>query len=220
MKYTRTIAVLAAMTGSILLTACALRAGPYPGVPELLSASSVDQRGRPVAPPQVVYRIDENRYFELVPRGEGACTDATVFYVDKKKGIRSLVVKWDRGAMGGSAFIIDAANDQYLVGPVTRGNTDCSSGGGSCGGARLPYSTDAGRTWKRAEALSPTDPMSVSGSIVYEVDSGFDTTQSLDLSKDSPSRRDWRVVSKNGQLPQSRKAPIDNIFHCTANGKE
>ena len=128
MKCTRTAAVLVAMTASMLLTACALRSGPYPGVPELLPADSVDQRGRPVAPPQVVYRIDENRYFELVPRSEGACTDATVFYADKKKGIRSLVVKWDRGAMGGSAFIIDAANDQYLIGPATRGNTDCSSG--------------------------------------------------------------------------------------------
>ena len=220
MKYTGTIAVFAVITGSLLLVACTLRGGPYPGVPELLPAGSVNQRGRPGAAPRVLYRIDDNRYFEDASEAGHFCENGSpIYYVDKAQGIRSYVVKMD-GASMGSNFIIDAANDQYLVGPVTRGNTDCSSGGGYCRGDRLPYSTDAGRTWKRAEALSPTDPMSVSGSIVYEVDSGFDTTQSLDLSKDSPSRRDWRVVSKNGQLPQSRKAPIDNIFHCTANGKE
>ncbi|MEJ8822146.1 hypothetical protein WKW80_08845 [Variovorax humicola] len=217
MNYTRTAAVLAVMTASMLLTACALRGGPYPGVPELLPADSVDQRGRPVAPPQVVYRIDENRYFELVPRSEGACTDATVFYADKKKGIRSLVVKWDRGAMGGSAFIIDAANDQYLIGPVTRGNTDCSSGGGSCGGARLPYSTDAGRTWKRADALSPTAPMSISGSFAYSI-GNRKLVSSLDLSQSNVAEGEWTYLPNFAFVP--RKFPIDNIFHCAGNGKE
>jgi len=217
MNYTRTAAVLAVMTASMLLTACALRGGPYPGVPELLPADSVDQRGRPVAPPQVVYRIDENRYFELVPRSEGACTDATVFYADKKKGIRSLVVKWDRGAMGGSAFIIDAANDQYLIGPATRGNTDCSSGGGGCGGARLPYSTDAGRTWKRVGALSPSDGMSVSSTFAYSTGND-NAVSSLDLSLPDLAEAKWKYLPDFTFLP--RKPPFDTKFHCTANGKE
>ena len=217
MKYQRTASTLALTAVSVLLPACAH--GPYPGGPELLPAGSLDRRGRPVAPPQVVYRIDENRYFELVPRGEGACTDATVYYADKEQGIRSLVVKWDRGAMGGSTFIIDPANDQYLIGPATRGNTDCSSGGGSCGGPRLPYSTDAGRTWKRADALSPTAPVTVTGSSVYAV-RATGSVELLDFTKDSVEMKDWQGMPKGTRPPAPRTPPIDNIFRCTENGKE
>ncbi|PSJ19105.1 hypothetical protein CVH10_24590, partial [Halomonas sp. ND22Bw] len=75
-----------------------------------------------VAAPQVAYRIDENRYFEIVPYGRGACTNAMVQFVDKAKGIRSDAVLLDPGSMGAATLIIDASNDQYLVAPVTRGN--------------------------------------------------------------------------------------------------
>ncbi|MEJ8826143.1 hypothetical protein WKW80_29650, partial [Variovorax humicola] len=141
-----------------------------------------------------------------------------IYYVDKAQGIRSYVVKMD-GASMGSNFIIDAANDQYLVGPVTRGNTDCSSGGGYCRGDRLPYSTDAGRTWKRADALSPAAPISVTGSLAYAA-GGTGSVEFIDLTKDSPAMKDWQGTPRGTPLPKPRANPIDNIFHCNSNGKE
>ena len=234
MKYTRPAAVLALTASSILLAGCGLggMGGPYPGMPELQSASKYDTRGRPewippadggsgrpreVAAPRVLYRIDENRYFEDASEAGRFCENGSpIYYVDKARGIRSYVVNVDGASMGAN-FIIDAANDEYLSGPVTRGNTDCSSGGGGCGGARLPYSTDAGRTWKRADALSPSDGMSVSGSIAYEIDQDR-LVNSLDLSGDRFEMRDWKYMQKFA--PPLRKAFLDTKFHCSAKGKE
>jgi hypothetical protein len=222
---------VAAAAMALALTGCSLGGlgGPYPGVPELQSSPRYDIRGRPewvppssggvkkaVAPPQVTYRIDDSRYFELVHDTHQACANAGVFYVDKAKGIRSFVVTLDPAVTGASNFIIDAANDQYLIGPVTRGNTDCSSGGGSCKGASMPYSTDAGRTWKQA----PADPYSargVSGSVAYSA-GVRNLTRSLDLSKADVARGEWTYLPNFTFSP--RKAPLDTKFHCTENGKE
>ena len=153
----------------LVLDGCSLGGlgGPYPGVPELVSASSVSRYRGTLAPPQIIYRIDENRYFEDVPNTPQVCANGSpIYYVDKILGIRSFVVLAD-AASARVLFTIDAANDQYLIGPVTRGNTDCSSGGGGCGGASMPYSVDAGRTWKRVGAAQKENLM-VSGSTVYD----------------------------------------------------
>jgi hypothetical protein len=225
------IAVVSAAAMALSLTGCSLGGlgGPYPGVPELQSTPRYDVRGRPewvppssgggtktVAPPRVLYRIDANRYFEDASETGHFCENGSpIYYVDKTLGIRTYVVKMDGASMGVN-FIIDAANDQYLIGPVTRGNTDCSSGGGSCKGASMPYSTDAGRTWKRA----PADPYSargVSGSVAYSA-GVRNLTRSLDLSKADVARGEWTYLPNFTFSP--RKAPLDTKFHCTENGKE
>ncbi|MEJ8824236.1 hypothetical protein WKW80_19725 [Variovorax humicola] len=234
MKYTRPAAVLALTAGSILLAGCSLggMGGPYPGMPELQSAPKYEARGRPewippadggsgrpreVAPPRVLYRIDENRYFEDASEAGRFCENGSpIHYVDKARGIRSYVVNMDGASMGAN-FIIDAANDEYLIGPVTRGNTDCSSGGGGCGGARLPYSTDAGRTWKRVGALSPSDPVSISGSLAYST-GNRKLVSSLDLSQANLAKAEWVYLPNFTFVP--RKPPLDTKFRCTTNGKE
>ena len=219
----RTFALAAMAAGSLLLAACNLGAPrAYPGVPELMPPQALDQqqlaqRRKQKAPAQVVYRIDENRYFELVPSDDAACANGSVYYIDKAQGIRSLVVRWDSGVMGAGTFSIDAANDQYLVGPTTRGNTDCSSGGGGCGGSRMPYSKDGGRTWPRVSASSPTDNIDLRGATIYAHSGG--STLKLHLEKDSPLvLRDWSYVDP--QIPLPRKAPLDTTIRCIPNGKE
>jgi hypothetical protein len=170
-----------------------------------------------VAPPQVTYRIDENRYFELVHHTHQSCANAGVFYVDKALGIRSFVVTLDPAVTGASNFIIDAANDQYLIGPVTRGNTDCSSGGGGCGGASMPYSTDAGRTWRRA---SP--PITGGYELYLAGEAVFYAGQRARLPELSTGDEAWKqfyLVGKS-KPPTLNRKPIDNKFHCTENGKE
>jgi len=171
-----------------------------------------------VAPPRVLYRIDANRYFEDASEAGHFCENGSpIYYVDKTLGIRSYVVKMDGASMGVN-FIIDAANDQYLIGPVTRGNTDCSSGGGSCGGASMPYSTDAGRTWRRSGVRSPTDAMAVSGALAYAT-GNHNLASSLDLSAADKKDVMWRYMQEDFTFTP-RKPPIDNKFHCTENGKE
>jgi hypothetical protein len=210
----KTATTLAPAICSLVLTACSIggMAGPFPGVPELTSGSGYTRYRGPVAPPQVAYRIDENRYFEIVPNGAAACADAAIQYVDKARGIRSDVLSLR--ALGGVDIVIDAANDQYLVAPISRGNTDCSSGGGGCGGSTLPYSTDAGRTWKR------TSPAASGGHAVYmSGENVYTSGMRAKISEFSLGYGSW----KDGLLsefPKPHKAPLDTKFHCTANGKE
>jgi len=161
-----------------------------------------------------LYRIDENRYFEDASEAGRFCENGSpIHYVDKARGIRSYVVNMDGASMGAN-FIIDAGNDEYLSGPVTRGNTDCSSGGGGCGGARLPYSTDAGRTWKRAT------PRYSGGYAVYmSGDKVYNSAAWAYMQELAGGMSAW----KDGQLsafPNPVKSPLDTKFHCTDKGKE
>jgi len=152
----KTLTYVALLLTGILLSACTLHR----------TSGSEPPYGGPVAKPQVAYRIDEQRFFEIVPLRAGACSSADLYYTDTAHNIRSRVSYFMAGYNLRTDFIIDAANDQYLVAPITRGNTDCESGGNGCSGSRLPYSTDGGRTWRGTEALS-TDNILVTGSIAF-----------------------------------------------------
>ena len=203
---------------TLVLDGCSLGGlgGPYPGVPELVPLSSVPRYSRKLAPPQIIYRIDENRYFEDVPNTPQVCANGSpIYYVDKILGIRSFVVRAD-AVSAGVPFTIDAANDQYLIGPVTRGNTDCSSGGGGCGGSSMPYSVDAGRTWKRTWAQRPSVAYGVGGYLAYSGGTDGDLVTSLDLTKADLESTEWTYLPKFTFIPHKR--PIDTKFHCTENG--
>jgi hypothetical protein len=162
--------------------------------------------------PQVAYRIDENRYFEITP--ENDCYGDMLYFVDKAKGIRTGVVRFD-AVMNRTTLIIDAANDQYLVAPVTRGSINCSSGGGGCGN-RLPYSTDGGRTWKRAWSAGSDDDLMVSGSTAYQAHRNVRViTYGLDLAASpTSSGTDWKFLRDFTFKP--RVAPLDTKVRCSA----
>ena len=169
----------------------------------------------PVAAPQTVYRIDENRYFEVVPYENSACERATIYYNDKKQGIHSKVVAWDWGRMTESKFIIDAANTNYLVAPIKDSNADCgadTSASAACS-ARLPYSTDGGRTWKYGKPRWTN-----SGPIVLTSDQVFYAHSAAKIADLPQGFAAWKEIDY--EFPQPRKAPLDTEFHCIRNGKE
>jgi hypothetical protein len=190
--------------------------GPFPGVSDFVSASSIPVYTGPVAAPQVAYRIDEGRYFEIVPNNKYACMYADLFYVDKGRGIRSYIYPWREGYNMDADFIIDAANDQYLVAPVDAGSGNCSSGGGTCPGPGLIYSLDAGRSWKRGDALSSSDEINISDSFVYSINRRR-LASGLNLSDGVPRLVDWKY-SPEYRL-NFRKQPVDRRFHCDRNEK-
>ena len=176
--------------------------------------SAVPPAPQPVKPPQVVYRIDDHRYFELTP--DETCFGNMLYFIDTAKGSRSEVVIFD-AVMNRTTLVIDAANDQYLVAPVTRGGINCSSGGGTCG-ERLPYSTDGGKTWRRAWYPGYGDDLLISGSTVYR-SFRIETvhTDSLDLADAStPGDTNWKSVHGFAVIP--RIAPADTKVQCKAQG--
>lgn len=188
----------------LVLSACASSGASPPPAPG------------PVIPPQVAYRIDDHRYFEITPDADDECADKMIYFIDTAKGIRSQVVKWDN-VMARAKFIIDAANDQHLVAPVTRGSINCSSGGGACGD-RLPYSTDGGRTWRRAWAPSPYYDLMISGSTAYQSHRNEDLiTNGLDLTVlPTPDDTNWKFLRDFAFKP--RIAPVDTKVICKAQG--
>ena len=202
-----------------LVSGCGLGArGPFPGVPDFVNPASVPVYKGPVAAPQVGYWIDENRYFEIVPMTDRRCSSGKVFYVDKAKGIKSLVMGTHE--IGGLDLVIDAANEEFLVGPIAKGSGNCSSGGGACGGRTLPYSTDAGRTWKRARPRSSGDDVYLTGEWVL-VSSGGRSEQVATLSQHPESPQAWKQFNSDKEVvPPTRRVSVDSKFHCTPNGKE
>lgn len=173
--------------------------------------TSSPQPVEPTVPPQVAYRIDDHRYFEVTPHADGECTGTGLYFVDTAKGIHSDVVTWDN-VMTHGRFAIDAANDQYLVAPVSRGGLDCSSGGGGCGDV-MPYSTDGGRTWKYVWSPGNDDDVMVSGPMAYQ-SHRIQTivTDGLDLTISKPVSADWKSIRNFVFKP--RIAPVDTKVRC------
>ncbi|WP_409051204.1 hypothetical protein [Variovorax sp. GrIS 2.14] len=163
-------------------------------------------------PAQVAYRIDDHRYFEITP--DETCFGNMLYFVDTAKGIHSEVVTFD-AVMNRTTLIIDAANDQYLVAPVTRGGTNCSSGGGACGGDKMPYSTDGGRTWKRVWSPGSDYDLMLSGSTAYQSHRNVDViTEGLELTLLKPMSEDWKYLP--GFIFKPRIAPTDTKVSCKA----
>ncbi len=161
----------------------------------------------PLAPPQVVYRIDDHRNFEIVPYDQYRC-GGRLYYNDTAKGIRTNVMPVN---LGGDTFIIDAANDQYLVAPILPSSSGCQSGGGDKCADRLYYSKDAGRTWQ----VNKPRLTNSSGDIHLIGDTVFYAGQRAKLSALVNGDSAWvefYLVGKNA-LPTIRKAPIDTEFH-------
>lgn len=167
-----------------------------------------------VAPSQVAYRIDDHRYFEIVPKENLACHRAGLFYVDTNHGIRTAVTNWDRIAWG--KLLIDAANDQYLISPIIYIDPfECQSGDSRAMAAcnsRFRYSVDAGKTWNvvASTVIQVNEDMYLVGDTVYHA--GL-KARLPDLAKGDSA---WSAfpASRHDQLPSLSKPPIDDEPHC------
>ena len=167
----------------------------------------------PVPPPQVVYRIDEARYFEAVPYYRYSCTAAKLVYVDAARGIRSVVAGWDN--VVDSEYIVDAASGRYLVSPIISPN--CESGGGLCGD-RILYSEDYGNTWHKGM------PRFVGGriSVVLVDDNVYVSGHRARVSDLGNGYAAWDVnyPGTGNAIPPASRPPIDTRFHCTKSESE
>lgn len=166
-----------------------------------------------VAAPQVAYRIDEYRYFEVVPLQDLACARARLYYTDTARGIHENLANWDRLSSKGK-FVIDAANQQYLVAPLLQSSPDCQTGDLSSDLCvdRLLYSQNAGRTWKSTRANSGTSILLV-GSILY-MQIGRHGGWRVSLAEGTSDNRKWDVYGASEREPSPAEVPVDEQFHC------
>ncbi|MES2818690.1 MAG: hypothetical protein V4812_06860 [Pseudomonadota bacterium] len=187
------------------------------------AAPQPDYRG-PVTAPQVVYRIDDARYFEFEPSQLYACIQGKLNYVDTRLGIRSLVRAWDGSQYAinpRDEFIIDAGNSQYLVAPWRKDAGSCGSNGGGCRDP-IDFSTDSGRTWSTVGAPGGGGrKLIVSADKVYLVASMelWITTLSQPFHEGWDWTRNWTSFGP-GDEPVIRlaMAPLERKFHCAGEG--
>jgi hypothetical protein len=167
----------------------------------------------PRAPTQVVYRIDDNRYFTIEPRLNYACTRADLNYVDTKLGIRTHIPGWDRMEKSGRLFI-DATNDRYLVAPIAGMDEDCEPGAhpAHCE-SFMAYSQDAGRTWQITKQLvhkQNNGDVRLVGDTVYYA--GY-RARLPDLSAGDSAWTPFPLGDQNG-MPLLTKPSIDTQLQC------
>lgn len=188
----------------------------------------------PVVEPQVAYRIDDSRFFEVVPLEYFACARARLYYTDIAKGIHTNVASWDKTSDG--TFIIDAANDRYLVAPIILSSSGCHAGGGDLCSPSLFFSQDSGKTWIRDVARSSGHVTYLTGDSLYhqlpQNNKSAGEKASLGIAIPEGPRS---VVLPGGALerfqilkwinftsekiPLPIKDPIDTRLHCKRNEK-
>lgn len=161
-----------------------------------------------VAAPQVVYRIDDHRYFEVVPKENYACFPARLQYVDTALGVRTDVTNWNL-IVAHEVFVLDAASS-YLVTPII--DPGCETGGGDACMPFMRYSVDAGRTWQvgKPRYSSPTGDLYLVGDTVYY---GEQRARVPELSSGYGAWSDYPMTGPNG-VPPVGKPPIDTRMHC------
>jgi hypothetical protein len=189
-----------AAVGRILQAGCVTRPAPY-------------RYNGPPAPSQIVYRIDEHRYFMIEPRLNYACVRADLNYVDTKRGIRTYIPGWGRMEKRGR-LIIDAANDDYLVAPIAGMDAACApdTKPAHCE-SFMVYSQDAGRTWEITKQLRHRE---YNGEVRLTGDTVYYAGRRARLPELAGGDSAWTPYSQDGLStgPTLGKPPIDTGLHC------
>ncbi|WP_421595300.1 T6SS immunity protein Tli3 family protein [Rahnella sp. PD4] len=96
-------------------------------------------------PPQVIYRIDKNRYLTLEDYSN--CDDGSIYYHNDNKKIKTKLWFLSRGTMNYKGkFIWAAKNDDMLAIPFVRGDNDaCGDSLRGCAYSILSASNDGGK---------------------------------------------------------------------------
>nr|WP_154324520.1 hypothetical protein [Pantoea sp. 201603H] len=139
--------------GVFILSGCV--AGPYGGGVAFVNPFSAvgDKQAEPekkkqqpevYGPPQVIYRIDEDRYFTL--EAYTRCENGKTFYNNKAKGIHTQIAPSSGYLFKGRLFWL-STRDDYLAFPVTANDNKAACKGSDKGCLKVvAVTTDGGKT--------------------------------------------------------------------------
>lgn len=160
--------IIVLLTSVSLLSGCV--ANPYGGgiafgIPSLSDVShseptkEEDNNASPpvYGPPQIIYRIDGNRYFTL--ENYTRCENGKTFYNNKAKGIHTLIAPSSGYLFKGRLFWL-STRDDYLAFPLTANDNKAACKGSDKGCLNvISVTTDGGKTIRSATYGSNTqDP--------------------------------------------------------------
>ncbi len=155
-------------------------------------------------PPQVIYRIDKNRYLTLEDYSN--CDDGSIYYHNDNKKIKTKLRFLSKGTMNYKGkFIWAAKNDDMLAIPLVSGDNDaCGDPLRGCAYSILSASHDGGKNFSDIK-FHATDS---SGSKDYTTV----VTDDAIYIKAEGYAADKYIVNSSGVFIQPREISINDIF--------
>ncbi|PKE27426.1 hypothetical protein CWS43_27025 [Rahnella sp. AA] len=139
---------LTLLTGALIFSLSSLNSCAVPPPPVQTSTQPEKRAVQTIPnPPQVIYRIDKDRYLTLEDYTN--CDDGSIYYHNDNKKIKTKLWFLSRGTMNYKGkFIWAAKNDDILALPFVRGDNDaCGDPLRGCAYSILSVSNDGGKTF-------------------------------------------------------------------------
>ncbi|WP_336369302.1 T6SS immunity protein Tli3 family protein [Rahnella perminowiae] len=156
-------------------------------------------------PPQVIYRIDKNRYLTLEDYSN--CDDGSIYYHNDNKKIKTKLWFLSKGTMNYQGkFIWAAKNDDMLAIPLVSGDNDaCGDSLRGCAYSILSASNDGGKKFSDIKFRASDSSASKDYTIVISDNAIY--IKSINYNADK------YVNNNDGVFIQPRELSINNIFY-------
>ncbi|WP_336369301.1 T6SS immunity protein Tli3 family protein [Rahnella perminowiae] len=156
-------------------------------------------------PPQVIYRIDKNRYLTLEDYSN--CDDGSIYYHNDNKKIKTKLWFLSRGTMNYKGkFIWAAKNDDMLAIPLVSGDNDaCGDSLRGCAYSILSASNDGGKNFSDIKFGAINSSSSKNYTIVVTDDAIY--------IKNEGYTADKYMVNSTDAFIQPREILINDIFY-------
>ncbi|WP_053144958.1 T6SS immunity protein Tli3 family protein [Erwinia billingiae] len=194
---------LAAYAVFVVTSLCGCAVTPPPGQktakPEKLVIKPI------YGPPQIIYRIDENRYITLEDYTN--CDNGSIYYHNDRNQIKTKLWFLSRGTVNYKGKLIWAAkNDDMLAIPLVRGDNDaCGDSLRGCAHSILSLSHDGGKTFGKIKFGA----IDSSGSKEYTIV----VTDDAIYIKSDRYPADKYAINSAGELYNVRQAWIQDEFY-------
>ncbi|MBU9820138.1 hypothetical protein J1782_09570 [Rahnella sp. BCC 1045] len=156
-------------------------------------------------PPQVIYRIDKNRYLTLEDYSN--CDDGSIYYHNDNKKIKTKLWFLSKGTMNyRGKFIWAAKNDNMLAIPLVSGDNDaCGDPLRGCAYSILSASNDGGKTFRDIKFGASDRSASKDYTIVISDDAIYIKSINYNANK--------YTNNTDGTFIQPREILINKIFY-------
>jgi hypothetical protein len=198
---------LALYTGFVLVSALCLSACVDPALSSPAPLKNNNIVIKPLyGPPQVIYRIDENRYITLEDYTN--CDNGLVIYHNDQKNIKTALWVSSRGIMNYKGKLIWAAkNDDMLALPLVSGDNDpCGDNLRGCAYSILSASHDGGKKFRKITFSASSSSSSKNHEIVITDDAIFINKYRYSVNK--------YAINNDGEFYNVRQAWISEEFHA------
>ncbi len=197
---------LTLLAGALMVSLTSLNGCAVTSPPVQTSTQPEKRAVQPIHnPPQVIYRIDKNRYLTLEDYSN--CDDGSIHYHNDNKQIKTKLWFLSKGAMNYKGkFIWAAKNDDTLALPFVRGDNDaCGDPLRGCAYSILSASIDGGKKFSDIKF----DASNRSGSKEYTIV----LTDDAIYIKSDRYPADKYAINRAGEFYNVRQAWIQDEFY-------